>query len=70
MILIGGLVLVYCLIWVLYFQKATFCKVVALAIIPTLIFIFSGIISLNILLIILSVLFGIGHLTITYYNNL
>ena len=41
----------------------------ALAIIPTLIFLFSGLISLNILLIITSVLFGIGHLTITYYNN-
>ncbi|WP_243109719.1 hypothetical protein [Clostridium sartagoforme] len=69
MILVGVLALAYCLTWVLYFKKATISKAMALAIIPTLIFLFSGLISLNILLIITSVLFGIGHLTITYYNN-
>lgn len=69
MILVGVLALPYCLTWVLYFKKATIFKAMALAIIPTLIFLFSGLISLNILLIITSVLFGIGHLTITYYNN-
>lgn len=69
MILVGVLALAYCLTWVLYFKKATFSKAMALAIIPTLIFLFSGLISLNILLIITSVLFGVGHLTITYYNN-
>ena len=52
-----------------YFKKATISKAMALAIIPMLIFLLSGIISLNILLIITSVLFGIGHLIITYYNN-
>lgn len=69
MILVGVLALAYCLTWVLYFKKATFSKAIALAIIPMLIFLLSGIISLNILLIITSVLFGIGHLIITYYNN-
>ncbi|MBS5937596.1 hypothetical protein [Clostridium sp.] len=69
MILVGVLALAYCLTWVLYFKKATISKAMALAIIPTLIFLFSGLISFNILLIITSVLFGIGHLTITYYNN-
>lgn len=69
MILVGVLALAYCLTWVLYFKKATISKAMALAITPTLIFLFSGLISLNILLIITSVLFGIGHLTITYYNN-
>lgn len=69
MILVGVLALAYCLTWVLYFKKATIFKAMELAIIPTLIFLFSGLIYLNILLIITSVLFGIGHLTITYYNN-
>lgn len=69
MILVGVLALAYCLTWVLYFKKATISKAMALAIIPTLIFLFSGLISLNILLIITSVLFGIGHLIISYYNN-
>lgn len=69
MILVGVLALAYCLTWVLYFKKATISKAMALSIIPTLIFLFSGLISLNILLIITSVLFGIGHLIISYYNN-
>ncbi|VYT68148.1 hypothetical protein [Clostridium tertium] len=69
MILIGVLALAYCLTWILYFQKATLSKAMALAIIPTLIFLFSGIILLHVLLIITAILFGIGHLTITYYNN-
>ena len=69
MILVAVLALAYCLTWVLYFKKATISKAMALAIIPTLIFLFSGLISLNILLIITSVLFGIGHLIISYYNN-
>lgn len=68
-LLISVLALLYCFSWILYFQKATIEKAMALAIIPTLIFLFSGIITLHILLIITAILFGIGHITITYNNN-
>lgn len=68
-LLISALALLYCFSWILYFRKATVSKAMALAIIPTLIFLFSGIITLHIPLIITSMLFGIGHITITYNNN-
>lgn len=54
----------YCSVWFLYFKKA-----MILALIPTTIFLLSGIIQGNVLLIITAILFGIGHIIITYNNN-
>lgn len=65
----GILVLFYCFTWVLYFQRETKAKALVLAIIPTVIFLFSGIILTQVLLIITAVFFGVGHITITYNNN-
>lgn len=59
----------YCIVWFLYFQKASSEKAILLAIIPTILFLSSGIIQGKILLIISSILFGITHVIITYYNN-
>lgn len=69
MIIISVLTLLYCFIWILYSKNTTLSKAMALAIIPTLIFLISGILLVNILLIITALFFGIGHITITLNNN-
>ena len=69
MILTGVLAVLYCFVWFLYFRKSTMKKAMSLAIIPTIIFLSSGIIQGKVLLIITAILFGIGHIVITYNNN-
>lgn len=59
----------YCFVWFLYFKKASTEKAMLLAVIPTIIFILSGIIQGKVLLTITAILFGIGHIIITYNNN-
>lgn len=65
----GVLVLLYYFVWILHFRHATINTAMALAIIPTIIFLSSGFIRMQALLIIMAILFGIGHITITYHNN-
>lgn len=69
MVLIGALALMYCFVWILYFQQVTTVRAMALAILPTIIFLSSGILHSHVLLIVTALLFGIGHITITYNNN-
>jgi hypothetical protein len=69
MALIGVLAVLYCFVWFLYFNKSTMEKAMTLAIIPTVIFLSSGIIQGKVLLIITAIHFGIGHIVITYNNN-
>lgn len=69
MALTGVLALLYCFVWFIYFKKATMEKAMLLAIIPTIMFLASGIIQGKVLLIITAIFFGIGHITITYNNR-
>ncbi|MGY3777232.1 hypothetical protein [Isobaculum melis] len=69
MSMVAILALLYCFVWVLYFRKVTFSSAMLLAILPTLIFLISSVFRQNVLFILMSLLFGIGHLTITYQNN-
>lgn len=69
MALTGVLAVLYCFVWFLYFRKSTMEKAMLLAIIPTIIFLFSGIVQGKVLLIMTAILFGIGHIIITYNNN-
>lgn len=62
------LLLLYWIIWILYFIKQNSWKSMALALIPTLIFLLCGITLGHILLIISAVIFGIGHIYVTYQN--
>lgn len=62
------LLLAYWIIWGMYFIKVTRWKSMTLAIIPTAIFLISGITLSHILLVISSAIFGVGHLYITYKN--
>lgn len=63
------LAMLYCLIWAWYFKNKSIKKAMLLAMIPTLIFLSSGVIQGKVLLILSSILFGIAHVIITYYNN-
>lgn len=62
----GALLLCYYLFWMLYSQKKTLSKAMALAVIPTAIFFLSGILLRHWLLAAFAILFGIAHCTITY----
>ena len=62
------LLIVYWIIWMLFFQKQDNWKRMVLAIIPTVLFLISGIALRHILLIIMAVIFGIGHIYVTKAN--
>lgn len=63
------LMISYWTIWVLYFKKKTYWKQIALALIPTVIFLLSGITMQHLLLTFFAVVFGIGHLYVTNKNR-
>lgn len=58
----------YCLIWVLCFKKDSLFRSLALSIIPSAMFIYSGITSRSILLIVSALLFSPSHILISYKN--
>ena len=58
------LIILYCGIWMICFRKNTVFRALALSIIPSVIFLFSGIMSRSILLIITSLLFAPAHILI------
>ena len=62
------LIIFYCGIWMICFRKNTVFRALALSIIPSVIFLFSGIMSRSILLIITSLLFAPAHILISYKN--
>ena len=62
------LIVLYCTIWVIYWRKNNDFKAMALSIIPSAIFLFSGIMCRSILLIISSLLFAPAHIFISYKN--
>lgn len=62
------LVMLYCLIWVICFRKSSVFRALALSIIPSILFLFSGIMSRSVLLIIAAVMFAPSHILISYNN--
>ena len=58
----------YCLIWIICFRKNTVFKALALSIIPSLVFLFSGIMGRSILLTISALIFAPMHILISYKN--
>lgn len=62
------LILLYCLIWTICFRKNNMFRALALSIIPSLIFIFSGILERSILLIVFSFIFAPSHIILSYNN--
>lgn len=68
--LFGNILLVaaYWVIWFLYFRKPAFWKQVSLAVLPTCLFLLSGITLRHYLLVAFAVFFGIAHISITVRN--
>lgn len=58
------LVTLYCVIWAVCFRKSSVFRALALSIIPSVLFLFSGIMSRSILLTIAAVLFAPSHILI------
>ena len=65
----GALLLCYYLFWMLYSRKKTLSVAMALAIIPTAIFLLSGLLLRHWLLVAFAILFGFAHCTITYMTH-
>jgi len=62
------LIICYCWIWLKCFRKNTIFRALALSIIPSVVFLFSGIMSRSVLLIISAILFAPAHILISYKN--
>ena len=65
----GGLCILYVLSWIIFRHKRNVVKALLLSVIPTVIFLFSGIVVASIPLLVLSVLFGLSHIYISYKNE-
>ena len=62
------LIIFYCWIWLKCFRKNTIFRALALSIIPSVVFLFSGIMSRSVLLTISAILFAPAHILISYKN--
>ena len=62
------LISLYCTIWFIFWKKNNVFRALALSIIPSVIFLFSGVMSRSILLIIATILFAPAHILISYKN--
>lgn len=63
------LIFSYLIVWVFYFKNQSLSLALALAIIPTALFFICGLLLKHWLLVIFAILFGVGHIYITYKNN-
>ena len=68
-VILGSVLLfLYCLGWVIFWKESSVRKALSLSIISSVLFIESGILTLNIPLIVLSLIFAVCHVTISYKN--
>ena len=63
------LIFIYCLIWKICFNSNTIFKSLSLSIIPSIIFLFSGILLQSVLLILSAIIFAPTHILISYKNS-
>ena len=64
----GVLIALYCLIWAICFKKSSVFRALALSIIPSVIFIFSGVMLHSVILTAAAVVFAPCHILISYKN--
>lgn len=62
------LLIAYCLIWIICFRKNSIFRALALSIIPSALFLFSGIMLISVPLIVTAVIFAPCHIAISYKN--
>lgn len=63
------LLILYWAFWILYLKTPKMLFAMLLAIIPSIIFVFSGLILRHGLLAIFGIIFSFGHIFVTYQNN-
>lgn len=63
-----ALTLLYCLVWIVCFRKSSVFRALALSILPSVLFLFSGIMSRSIPLTAAAVLFAPNHILLSYQN--
>lgn len=63
------LLLLYLVVWFFYLKSQSKNKAIILALLPTMIFVISGILLRHWLLMIAGILFGIGHIYVTLQNS-
>lgn len=68
LILDALLVALYCIFWIVCWKKNGMFKALALSVIPSVIFLISGIMSRSTLLILAALLFAPAHILISYQN--
>lgn len=59
----------YCIIWAVCFKKSSVFRALTLSVIPSILFLFSGIITGSLPLIVSAVLFAPSHIAISYKNS-
>jgi len=62
------LVVLYCVLWMICWKKNSMFKALSLSLIPSALFLFSGVMCRSILLILSAVLFAPTHILISYKN--
>ena len=68
--IVGAILLIfYYLGWVFYRKSNCAAKMLWLSVTPTLLFLFCGIMIVSIPLILSAIIFGIGHITVSYNNR-
>lgn len=65
----GALLFLYCIIWTICFNKDNIFRAFALSILPSIMFIFSAIITMSILLTVSAIIFAPCHIYISYKNT-
>lgn len=65
----GFLVLLYCLLWMILWKKNNLFRALSLSVIPSVLFLFSGVMSRSILLTLSALLFAPCHILISYKNT-
>lgn len=67
-----GIVLVtlYCICWIIFWKEDSIRKSLYLSIVPSLLFIESGIISGNFQLLVFAIIFALCHILISYMNSI
>ena len=62
------LVVLYCLVWIVCFRKNSVFRALALSILPSILFFFSGIMTRSVLLTVSALLFAPTHIVISWEN--
>ena len=68
LILDALLVALYCILWIVCWKKNGMVKALALSVIPSVVFLISGIMSRSVLLTVAALLFAPAHILISYQN--